>query len=50
MRWTLAEIETFLAVIEAGSISAAAARANRTRRARLREPRCPNRHPKKGAP
>ena len=28
MRWTLAEIETFLAVIDAGSISAAAARAN----------------------
>ena len=28
MRWTLAEIETFLAVIDAGSISGAAARAN----------------------
>lgn len=28
MRWTLAEIETFLAVIDAGSISAAAERAN----------------------
>jgi hypothetical protein len=33
-----------------GALAAAAARANRTRRARLREPRCPNRHPKKGAP
>lgn len=28
MKWTLAEIETFLAVVEAGSISGAAARAN----------------------